>query len=444
MDIGVAAIGSQFFIRKALAYHEVYSNVEITPFVYQKPEESAEIVRSLADFDVLFFGGPVPYYLAKQEIESKEKLLCKQIPAVYPQFDDHTLAMCLYYLRNNLHVTTNRLSIDFPSSHHVYRVLRELDIESSDIHVKELHAELVSDGAFRTDDLVDYHYSLIKSGKADYIITIVSSVYLELKKRGVDVFKMFITEKNIEDAFNKALLGGELTITRKTQIAVGILDLDFDVALDEDQCAVLEGLLHEFGAKTNASIKSLSHHKHLIFMTKGALDYITDNWQEMYLIEKIRSKVGITANVGFGLGFTSKQAEKYAANALNKAKTLDGGKCFIMDSQKVIYGPLSGQINKIHLKSEEKLIVNLSESTGLGVTNISKYYEFLKFKAYGSFTAPELADFFQVSQRSAERFLKNLVISDSLKFVGKEQPSSGGRPRSIYKANIQPKESSKV
>lgn len=49
------------------------------------------------------------------------------------------------------------------------------------------------------------------------------------------------------------------------------------------------------------------------------------------------------------------------------------------------------------------------------------------------FTAGDIAEYLQVSRRSAERLLKKLVDCKLVEVVGEEQPYRQGRPRSVYR-----------
>lgn len=85
----------------------------------------------------------------------------------------------------------------------------------------------------------------------------------------------------------------------------------------------------------------------------------------------------------------------------------------------------------------DKSTVLIAEKIKISVATLSKVSTFLRLRNYKAFSSNDLSDYIQFSKRSAERLIKKLVDNELIKVVGTEQPYQRGRPRAIYKAEVE-------
>jgi GGDEF domain-containing protein len=429
--VRVAAFGSEQMIQRILEIKN--TNIEIVPYMYETPEASPSLVKQVeSNIQVLLFTGPIPFFFAQQEIKKIG------LPAVYVPFDELNIALSLYYIRYVLQEKMNRISIDIPNANQVYNVFRELKINSDNLFVRQYAKD------YNTDQIVAFHYDLWKKKKVEFVLTSVRAVYLRLQALGINSLRMIVPEKNIQDAMNDAMARGELAIRKGSQIAVGLVSIDNynEVAtksgdfVSQEVTLQLHQILLRFGKQIDASILHLGKDQFIIYGTRGGLSQVTNQYSELHILSEIKKLMGITITVGFGFGFTAREAEQNANIALYHAKKSEGNKAYVVTDEKKVIGPLNDRAQQYFLRSVNQQILSIAEKTGISISNLSKIQDFLKLRKASGFSSGDLADYLQVSKRSAERLLKKLLDNKIAEIVGEEQPYQKGRPRSIYKIKL--------
>lgn len=433
MRIKIAAFGPSGTMEKLLESVS-HDTIDITPFIYKDPKESPGLVRDAYGFDALFFTGPVPYFFSLKEIEEKK------LPATFVPFDEYGVSLSLNFVKTHLGFHTNKLSFDIHDSQYIYSVLKELNIDAESVFIKEYRTLIKEDFPF-SDELVNFHYSLWQKGKIDLVITSINSVYETLKDLKANCFRMIVPRKNILDALNNVYSRCELILSKKSQITVGFVSIkEYGDILKrkgkiggQELVLELHQLLLQFGKEINASIHYLGNNQYILFGTRGPLEYITNEYQELPILSKIQELLNIHVSIGFGFGISANEAEENAQIALNYAEQIKNkGSCYIITDSKLVIGPLDENVTGFHLRSENDLILSISKKAGLSVSSISKLLKFWEIRGYKGFTSKDLADYFQFSKRSSDRMIKKLLDANFMHVSGEEQPFSKGRPRSIY------------
>ncbi|CAM5219511.1 Transcriptional regulator OS=Ureibacillus acetophenoni OX=614649 GN=SAMN05877842_1098 PE=4 SV=1 [Ureibacillus acetophenoni] len=437
MEVKIAAFGTRSSMQNVL--HCIPNQkIKITPFIYEDQKDCPELVRKAYGFDALFFTGPVPYYFSLHEIEEKK------LPSTFILFDEYVVSITLYYVTQHLGFKSSKMSFDIHDSRYVYSVLKELKIDTEFVYIKEYQG-LIKDGHSFIDELVEFHYGLWKAGKIDFAITGINSVYEQLIALGVNCFKMIVPQKNILDALNVAYSRGELMLSKKSQIVVGFVSIkNYDEIIkrkgklgSQELVLELHQLLLQFGKEINASIQFLGNDRYIIFGTRGPLEYITNQYQELPILSKIQDLLNIHVSMGFGFGINANEAEENAQIALHYADQIQNtGSSFIVTDNKLVIGPMNDKKTDFHLRIEDDQTLAISKKTGLSVSNISKLIKFWEIRDYKGFTSRELAEYYQFSKRSSDRMLKKLLEENIISITGEEQPFSKGRPRSVYKVNL--------
>ncbi|MCP1308169.1 transcriptional regulator [Paenibacillus tyrfis] len=424
MVIKIAVIGSEKMADKVLRLNS-HANVQIRSLIYDKPEESAKLVKMAQNDDVLFFTGPFPYFFAKDEIEKRG------IPAVYIPLDELVFTVSLYYIRDTLCIHPDRLSIDIPYQEVVLHVLDELNIDAARIYIKE-HEH------YHTDEIVKFHHEQWKAGNVDFVLTSVQSVHKKLEQLGIPSFRMIIPKKNILDTLQHAVAKGELLLSQASQIAAGLVQIDYpgeaQAAGDTDLQAKLHELLLDLGKKMNASVKRIDDRTFMIYGTRGGIRQITHNYHMLPILDQLKPFTQASIRFGFGFGVTALESEEHAQIGLYHARKHAGHGAYIVTENKKVIGPLHHKTTKtFQLQSDDEHILTVAKQTGISVSSITKIIDFIHLRHNRIFSASDLADYLQLSKRSAERLLKKLVDSGYAEISGEEQPYQKGRPRALYK-----------
>lgn len=432
MIIRVGAFGSRKFLPRVLKIAAHIPELLITSYTYGIPEECPALVKGAENFDVLFFTGPIPFFLSREEISRKK------VPAVYVKWDDYNFALALLYLKYKITEQAKvRLSVDIPESSSVNCVLKEVGIESLDVYVKDFCNIQGNITEFNTEDYVNFHYKLWQEGKTDIAITTIAAVQQRLQELGIACFRAPVPEKNVRHALKKAVSIGELNFNKGMQFTVGYIFIDSrDEKNRKKIMTQLYEQLKEFGGKVNASVQYRGKDSFIVYMTRMSLEYITNRYKDLLIIPNIQDNASFSISVGFGLGLTAKEAEDNATMAIELAKETGENCGFIVSGEKEVIGPLNKDRKKFELKTENIKYIDMAQKTGLGIVNLSKIHEFLKLNKYKPFSVAELTTYLEVSQRNCERIVKKLLDNNFAKIVGKEQPYKIGRPRALYVVNL--------
>ncbi len=449
MNIRIAAFGSESLIEIVKQYVSHFQGVELIPYIYDTIEESVELVGRSIDVDVLLFTGSLPYMLSRNEI------IKKGTPAVFIPLDEYTVLHTLFNVKYHLKCST--FSIDVLDSVNVYEIFNEVSVGIEDVYIKNLTNIYDDNGKLKNEEIIQFHEDLWNSGKIEIAVTCLSSVYKELKKKEIPVKQMIQPQKTIKDTIIQAIMHGELELSKKAQIIVGIISIDNYQALIADKGSylaesnslVLHQLLLDFSSEIHASLQRVGKDEFIIYGTKGSFEIVTNQYRELPVLLKMKKLLNVKVNVGFGFGLTTKEAENNAQIALqHSAENSEKNCAYIVNADKRLLGPLTqvpiDELYSMENGFEYDYLLNISNSSGINLQNIRKIVEFCKLISFQPFSAAELAEYMQISRRGAERFIKNLVNSSFARIVGEEQVSQRGRPTTLYRlteSNVESKES---
>ncbi|MFD1929178.1 hypothetical protein ACFSFY_14140 [Sporosarcina siberiensis] len=437
MKIRIAAFGSDSMIERVSRYVPHFQGVELIPYVYETIEESIELVRSAKGVDVLLFTGSIPYTLSKHVFEEKG------IPAVYVPLDEYVVVLTLFNVK--YHLRHKKFSLDILDNVDIYEIFGEVGLDHEDVYIKNLSTINDHEGKRIYEEIIQFHEKLWNDGKIEIAVTCISIVYKALSKKGIPVIRMNHPQKTIKDTFRQAMMLGKLEVSKKAQIVVGIVSIDNYQShviekgnyFAESNSLLLHQLLLDFSTEIDSSLQQVGKDKFIIYGTKGSFEIITNNYNDLSVLFKIKKLIDMKVNVGFGFGLTAKEAEYNAQIALHYSSESKDKTCaYIMNVDKSLLGPLTQSTTENTQGTEEKFdfdyIIEISTSSGINMKNIRKIVEFCKLRNYKSFSATELAEYMQISRRSAERFTKILLDSNHLKVVGEERVSQIGRPTTLF------------
>ncbi|MEK4030516.1 transcriptional regulator [Pseudobacillus sp. FSL P4-0506] len=418
MTIKIAVIGSADFIRTISSIAPQVGEVEIEPYVYDRPEEATELVKQVKPCDVLFFSGALPYYFSKEVHESMP------IPSLYLEQDETAIAISLLSLISHKQISMERISIDLTESSFIKNILADIGFRNGPLHVIDYADKLPN--KFDINDIVHFHYSRFQAGKIELALTSIHAVYDRLQQLGVPAQRMIDPVKSLIHGLQDAKARAELTKSQSATVAAGYISLE----KTED---VQEEYLEAFAHKMNASIQQSAEATFLLYSTRGDVEIImnSDDFYEFLL--KWQSPV----TVGFGYGLTAAEASQHAKIANSFAAHHEHESCgYILTEDKELLGPFPKEKKTQRLKNDHPALLQIAKETKLSPANISKVIQFGKSRPSLHFTAADLSDYLQVTRRSTERILKKLVDHGFVKVVGEEMTYQQGRPRSIYELNI--------
>lgn len=434
--IKIAVISSKQFIARIIKFESLIPNIKLIPFLYDVPAEAAQIVEEISQVDGILFAGPLPYFIALDKVKEKK------IPSTYITSDEYTLTHTLLYLMVNSPDVLGAISIDIHNEKFIQQVSKELHIPIDHWHIKD-HSKKINNGMVIDDieEIIRFHQHLWLTKQTKFAITNIDYVYEHLQKLGIPSTYLIVPDKAIADSITQLITYCELATSKSAEIAIGFVvfhqkedDLQDFSTIRYDTSIILQQILLDLVRETETSIRMIGMDQFIIYGTRGSIEKILDEQKLNSLFRRMDHFPVISVSIGFGYGTTAKEAEEHGRIALYYAKkNSDKHQVFLTTSEKKIIGPYNAKPKTYVLKSEEKNVLELAELTQLAVSTISKLIQFMKLRQDKSFTSVELAEYLEVSRRSAERIIKKLMQQNRAEKVGEEQPYKQGRPRAIYK-----------
>ena len=437
--IRVAAVSSKEAIDQILRLGENIDNIQITPYIYENPSKSKQIVEQIIDCDVVIFAGPLPYLISKDVVDERKW------PAVFIPLDEYTLTNTLFYTMLHKKQGIDRLSIDIESELFVDQVVSEFNLSKEKWYVLDCSEMIKEATTYDVDKVYDFHVKLWEAGEIDFIITSVDYVYSLLQERGIPSTAMHIPEKAVIDTIHKAITYSQLATSKSAEIAIGLVSFSQTESIihdcwnkEQDTSIFLHQIMLNFGKQLECSVRLIGMDQFIIYGTRGSVEQLIESEMLYGFFDQLEKIPEVTINMGFGLGNTARVAEGNARIALYHAskKTDDSHSVFVVTEKQEILNPLQ-KYNKIFsLKSEDNHILNIANKTKMSVSTITKLVRYEALRQNTSFTAIDLETYLEISRRSTERILKNLIENNYVEKVGEEQPHTKGRPRSVYRINF--------
>lgn len=412
MATKIAVIGSHEFINRIETVSPLVADIEIDPYIYQKPQDASGLVRKMKPCDVILFSGALPYYFSEKDRENLP------IPAVYLATDEMAIASSLLSILYNQHINPERISIDIIDSSVVTNVLNEIHVAVPS-HVLDYRQFVEKD--FDLDQIVQFHMALWKQEKVDLALTSIHAVYDKLQTLKIPSIRINDPKVSLIRGLQHAKNQAELYKSKASQVAVGYIS-----------ASIPQASMARFAQKIHASFQKLDDTLFIFYSTRGDIEaMIGQNFSH----GSISDKKPVT--VGFGFGATTTEAERNARVALHFAEK-DGAAhcCYVLTGDKELLGPFPNEAKQQRLKNDDPELFEIARETRLSPANLSKLVEFSRSRQSPHFTAADLSEYLQVTRRSAERILKKLSDHGYAERVGNEMTYQQGRPRAIYQMNM--------
>ncbi|WP_257347302.1 transcriptional regulator [Pseudalkalibacillus decolorationis] len=418
MTTKIAVIGSADFINNIFSIAPRIEDIEIEPYVYQQPQEAAELIRLLKPCDAVFYSGVLPFYFSK---EMQEQL---PIPVLFLEQDEMAISSSLLSINYHQNIAIERISIDLIDSSFVENVLTDIGIDRAPRHVMD-YADMLPN-KFDATEIIDFHHSRFKSGETDFALTSVHAVYDELQQLGVPSQRMLDPTKALIRGLQDAKAQAESAKNHSATVAVSYISLPVPHGVQNNYLDVFANYIH-------ASVQQIDDSSFKLYSTRGDIESLMKNGAFHELLLNWQEPV----TVGFGYGATTAEAEQNAKIARSFATKHENESCgYILTEEKELLGPYPKENKTQRLRNDHPELLQIAKETKLSPANLSKIIQFSKSRQSLQFTAADLSNYLQVTRRSTERILKKLVDHGSVKIVGEEMTYQQGRPRAIYELNI--------
>ena len=438
MSAKVAVLGPQDLVERICKDGKQYKMLEMVPFAYKNEAEVLSIIdRIETKVDILLFSGPIPYYAARESVDV-------DLPMLYVSYSGSALYKALFCYFEEKHRDSHtklRISIDTLHKHIIEEIFQELHITDYELYAKSY------DSNSSHDEFVAFHRDLYQQGKTDVAFTCLTSAYSGLNDLKVPVFRIVPTTSSIREGLQFAATEARNLVSKEAQLCVGVvrildrqkLDSYLPSAYEQKRIELIfEELFVNFCEEIKASMKEdNSNGEYIFYATRGAIERATGYYRYMPLIRDIDEHLTVKVGIGLGYGYTGNEAEKNSREALKHAVHTNKSACFAIFQDGKIRGPLeSGRVIEFYSKSEESKLIDLARKSNVSIMTLNKITGILA-SGKQHITANDIAESLNITLRSSRRILSSLEKSGIAVVVGVQQPSTRGRPRQIYKINIE-------
>lgn len=289
--------------------------VRLLPIAYRQEDEAVERVeRAQAKTDSLLFTGPLPYDLVRES----GRLV---VPATFISLSGGAFYAALLRCVLGHAGDPTRISVDTVSEDDVADAYADIDLAVDGVHTHSYQ------GPESANSLARYHIKLFEAGATTAALTGVQSVHRKLVEAGVPALRVLPSVGATRTALRAAVLMGRGTRLEESQIAIGIVEvpalLQNSGAMPhqwqhELRLGVHRVLIHE-GRRMGATVLPLDSASFIIVATLGSVSAATHDLREPPFVTRLQAELGVSANVGVGLGRTAEEAESNARVAVARA-----------------------------------------------------------------------------------------------------------------------------
>ena len=397
--------------------------VSYRTFIYQAIEDVPSIIDQNDYIPVWLFSGQAPFAVAKDYMPT--------LVGTYPKLSGSSLGKVLLTMSYKDQLRLERISFDTILADEVVLFYEAYGLETSELHLFPYK------GHRTPKELIDFHLEKYQSNDVVACVTGILSVHQQLKLLGIPSYRILPTSLALQNSVDRAIQLLNIEQLKKGQVAaitLEIADLSNDLpSLKRQQLQVkMHEALIAFTKKVHGSFVQISDTRYVVFSTYGALEVVSST-DIQAVIHQINQTTQLHANIGIGYGNTVERAEHHSLVALKQASSGGWDSYFIVDANGMAFQRTNKQ-DMIQYATEltDEVLLEKLERAKVSSATYSKCFNAQRYMGKGSLTANDLAEYMDITLRSARRILNQLEEGDLARIVGEEQVNRRGRPRQIY------------
>lgn len=429
MPYGIGIIGPKDLVAHSAELMKKHPRLVPVELPYENETFTMDSVAQGLEQNVhsFLFTGYLPYFTATSQGLSR--------PAFFYSLADTGLVQLLFQLQVHDGINAERVSIDTLRRTEIYDVYNELGLSTDALHINSKSLE-----HFSLAQYVEFHKSLYESGQVDAAITAVNSVYRKLKAEGVRVYRVVPTKATMERTLNliSTFVDGE--IARDGQLMFQVFRVgDEKTKLSAAKFNLLCDRLQEYARSHHGALFITNHHEIIILINQGIFKKYSNLYESIPELDHVEDELGVPLYLGIGMGRTARDAVNNSRDALRLSQSKHNSNAYIINEDKEVLGPLklrSETPSSFLLRTQSSYLYELSQKTDLSVSTLTKLQHLLDDINDNHVTSKTIKDGLQVTLRSANRILKQLVAEGVAVEVGVEDHISRGRPRRIYELRL--------
>lgn len=286
--------------------------------------------------------------------------------------------------------------------------------------VDVLGLEIDGHGIRDPEEIVDFHVSAVRSGRAVLSLTCLGSVNQKLLALGLPVSRIEHTRSTLHHALTRAALAVRSSEAEGAQPTVALL------RPAKGRADVTGTSVRQFARSLRGEAVALSDETWRIHTNYAALEHLL-----------LTDQVSVPPDweAGFGVGAVVSEAEHNARRALKLGQPGRGGVVTVLADGSVI-GVETHGASRLRLRETDDLLLAHARRIGVRSITLSRLAVALRLLNPDSLTVRELAQAYGVEPRSAARLLARLEAAGIATVQGVDGAPGAGRPQLVYSVDV--------
>ncbi|MCG5102796.1 hypothetical protein [Oceanobacillus alkalisoli] len=425
MKLKLAVFGIQPTIDRIHSLLEENKEIELLPFTYSKAEETTTLLDTVYNCDVYLFTEYLSYLYVYNRIE-KERL-----PTIQIEPDPYMVSAALYRLQAEKNV--KRIAFDLFDESYLDDVVRELNLDEEPIK------PILFDSWEKPDpeQLITSYTTLWNEGNIEYVLASTEEIAAELRGRDIPASTLHLPELRLKEALNQTISLAKLSESENNQMVTGYISVK---GIDEkteiighslDILKRIRRILTRFSTRTDTTFVETEERKFVLYGSEKLHKHLKEHYRSFPLLQEMKSSIKLPVHLGFGLGLSALESAKNAEIAHESCQRSEHSICYITNERQEMIGPI-GVKKEIDTSSLYQALIHHAR------LNNELSYNFIDFitdRNNEPFSTNDVALFYQVTKRSAERTVNKLLTGNVIKIAGEERPYKKGRPRKLFTLN---------
>lgn len=424
MKVKIAVFGIQETIDRVYAILPEDAEIELLPFVYSNVNETTSLLDTVYNCDVYLFTEYLSYLYARNQIERK------RLPTVAIELDPYRISAALYRLQAEGPV--KRIAFDLFDEAYLRDVKSELDLEDGQIH-SYLHDSWERPDI---DSLLTYYTTLWQKGNIDHVLASTAEITAALQQKNIPASTIHLPDLRLKQALEKAISLAKLSESENTQMVTGYISIqgiDENTEIVGHRLDILKRIrksVARFTNRTDSTFTETKERRFIIYGSEKLHKHLKEHYRSFPLLQEMKSGK-LPVYLGFGLGLSALEAAKNAEIAHESCLRSDHSICYITNERQEMIGPI-GVEKEIDTSSLYQALIH---DARLNNELSYNFIDFITNRNNEPFSTNDVALFYQVTKRSAERTVNKLLTGDVIRVAGEERPYKKGRPRKLFTLN---------
>ncbi|WP_283608863.1 hypothetical protein [Faecalispora anaeroviscerum] len=399
-------------------------------YTYDRQEDIFDIYRQCKDkCDVICFSGEMGLHFMRNNIPNSV------VPYTFVYYNEiHVLSILLNFLAEHPTIPLNRIYVDFLTPINEYMNLPH--------YLPPEHMPYCHNSADYTyETILQRPVELYQQGKIDFLITRCTNNLEAIRKAGIPFQHILPTEEMIADAIRGALDKLRLSLAGSQRQMTILIQPVFaenasNTEMEYDRVTLYKALV-DFRHENHFDFR-ISLGEYRFELTPQTISEKQRTLLSKELVSYLANRTSLKFRVGVGIGATMDSARYCAETALHEAVTFGKNDGFLMDDSEdsMLTGPLSSPTTLSYSYSNYKA-QQYSSQNNIDERNLLRIIGLFEMDNESIITSKSLADWLNITVRSCNRILSQLLDSGLIEELPVLKSNERGRPIRQYRFHIE-------